>query len=292
MPSDGYAAPHSLNEAIALLAANPQARVLAGGHTLLVEPNRSRIRDALLVDLRKIPGLRGIERRADGSITIGAMTTLTALAASHAIRTGYPVLADTARTTLDAQTRNRATLGGSLAGWESDADLPAVVLALDAAVAVTGSNGSRTMSVKELFAEGRTPRPGPQALGLRSEEVLTAVILPPAAPRTGTAYEKLLHPATRGAICGVAARVTIGTDGAAQELRVAVTGATDRPSRCEGVEKALGGGPITDAAIEAAAHSAAAPGRLLDDHFASAEYRRHLMRVLTIRSIRRALSSI
>jgi aerobic carbon-monoxide dehydrogenase medium subunit len=291
MPSTGYSAPLSLNEAVALLAANPGARVLAGGNTLLVEPNRTRIRDSLLVDLRKIPGLTAIEGHADGSLTIGAMTTLAAMAASDAIRTGYPILAETADTTVDAQTRNRATLGGSLAGWESDADLPAVVLALDAAVEVTGSNGSRTMSVKELFAEGRTPGAGRQARGLQSGEVLTAVILPPAAPRTGAAYEKLLHPATRGAICGVAGRVTIETDGAAQ-LRVAVTGATDRPSRLDGVEKALKGTPITDAAIEAAAQSAAAPGRLLDDHFASAEYRLHLMRVLTARAIRRALGSI
>src|SRR3954464_8923126 len=130
--SAGYAAPTSLDDALWLLANNPDARVLARGHGLLVEPARRQIASALLVDLRKVPGLTGIQRDASGGVKIGAMTTLSAIAADAGLRKTYPAFALAADTTGDPQMRNRATLGGSLASSDPEADLPALALALDA----------------------------------------------------------------------------------------------------------------------------------------------------------------
>src|SRR5262249_51955981 len=110
MTADGYVAPRSVDEAVALLAKNPQARLLAGGHNLLVEPGRRTLAGSLLVDLGRIPALAGIDRQSDGTVKIGAMTTLSQLAADKAIRAAWPALADAVGSLGDAQLRNRATV--------------------------------------------------------------------------------------------------------------------------------------------------------------------------------------
>lgn len=282
MTSSGYAAPRTVKDAVALLAGAPGARVLAGGQRLLVEPSRSRLASTLLVDLQSISELAGIERQRDGSLKIGAMTTLATIAGSSDVRAVWPVLADAARMSGDAQTRNRATIGGSLAAADPQADLPAVALALNASIEIVGSTGSRTIGPGDLVTGGG------QA-GLRSDEIITGVIVPGRADRSGAAYEKFVHPATLGALCGVAACVVLAGNGSITDARVALTGATDRAVRLGAAERALSGQLPSNAVISAAAAPTSDAGVYLDDHFASADYRRHLARVLTTRAVQRAV---
>ncbi len=279
MTTAGYTAPKSLDEAVSLLAKNPDARVLAGGHGLLVEPGRSQVAKSLLVDLRRVPGLAGIDRDASGGVKIGAMTTLSAIAADAGLRKAYPALAQAAETTGDPQLRNRATIGGSLASSDPEADLPALALALGATIQVTGSKGARTVSADDFFG-GKAP--------LAAGDVITGVVLPAPAAKTGTAYEVVRNPSTLGPICGVVATVTLGADGAVSATRIALAGAAARATRLAGAEKAATGKKAGDAA--AAAGAAAGDGTTLrGDLFASADYRKHLTRVLTERAVKQAL---
>ena len=279
MSSAGYAAPRSLDEAVSLLAKNPDARVLAGGHGLLVEPGRSQFAKSLLVDLGKVPGLASIEKDGSGGVKIGAMTTLAAIAADAGLRKGYPALALAAEMTGDPQMRNRATLGGSLATKDPEADLPAIALALDATIHVQGPKGARTSKADDFFA-GKAQ--------LAAGDVITAVTLPAPAPRTGTAYEAVRNPSTLAPLCGVVATVTVGADGTVTAGRVAIAGATERATRLAGAEKAVVGKKGADAAAAAGGAAAAEGTAIRGDLFASADYRKHLSRVLTERAIRQA----
>jgi carbon-monoxide dehydrogenase medium subunit len=282
MSTFGYAAPQSLSDAVALLTQNPGARVLAGGHRLLVEPQRSRLAGSLLVDLRKISGLAGIQANDDGSLQIGAMTTLAQIAESAAVRQAGAALAEAAHSTEDAQIRNRATLGGSLAAGDPEADLAAPVIALGALLQITGAKGVRSLPAENLVT-------GPFQTALRPGDVITAFHIAAAGERAASAYERIKHPATLRAICGVAASVTLSAGGAVAACRVAVTGATTRPARLQAVENALTNQQPTADALSAAAAAAGEGLTFHSDHFASSEYRRHLARVLTGRALRRAI---
>ena len=282
MTSAGYAAPRTVQDAVALLARTPGARVLAGGQGLLVEPSRSRLAAALLVDLRHITTLAGIGSLRDGSLKIGAMTTLAAMTADDVLKSTWPVLAGAARSSGDAQLRNRATLGGTLAAADPQADLPPVLLALDARIEVTGSAGSRTLESKDLYS-------GAGQTSLRPDDIITAVVIPARGKRTGIAYEKFVHPATLGAICGVAVSLAVADNRTLTDARVALTGAVDRPVRVAAAEKTLTGQQPSDDLLATAARTTNDAGTFLSDHFASAEYRRHLAGVLTARALKRAV---
>ncbi len=271
-----YVSARSLDEAIAILAADGSARALAGGNSLLVEPSRGRLQNAKLVDLGRIAGLAGIQSE-DGGLRIGAMTPLAAIAADKAVAQQYPALAEAVNLIGDAQVRNRATLGGNLAEGEPGADLPAVMIALGAQVHVQGSKGSRAVSAEEVAA-------GALAQG----ELITGVSLPRPAPRTGAAYEKFKHPATLYAICGVAASVTLGANGV-DRCVVAVVGATEAPTRLRGVEAALQGKGSGPSEVAAAAKQSGEGASFRGDHFASPEYRRHLTGVLAQRALAKAI---
>jgi carbon-monoxide dehydrogenase medium subunit len=279
MIGDGYAAPRSVEDAVALLTKNPEARVLAGGHGLLVEPGRRGIAGKLLVDLGRIQGLDGIEREKDGAVKIGAMATLAAIAASDAVKAASPMLADAAASIGDIQMRNRATLGGTLASSDPEAVLPAIALALEAVVHVSGPTGTRSAAAPE----------GPPRKPLGAGEVITAITFPAAAKRSGAAYEAFTNPATLSALCGVAAAVTLGADGTVSSCRLALTGATDRPERLPAVEQLLSGKRPDATTLSAAAARAGEGLAFRGDVMASAEYRAHLARVLTERAVRKAL---
>jgi carbon-monoxide dehydrogenase medium subunit len=282
MPS-AYAAPTSVEAAVQLLASNPGARLLAGGQGLLVEPSRSGITGSLLVDLRKIPQLAGIQRLQEGGVGIGAMTTLAGIAGSKLIHESYPALGEAAHRSGDAQLRNRATLGGVLAGADPEADLAAVVLALDAKINITGSQGSRRLAAGDLIT-------GPHQTALRSDEVITSITIAALARRAGTAYEKVRHPATLNAVCGVAASVALTEDGKAAAIALGVTGAAVYPTRLSMMESRLTGTRLTSDTVAAAANSAGEGVVFRADLFASAEYRRHLAGVLAERALRRAMA--
>ena len=281
MTSGGYAAPRSLDEAVSLLAKNPDARVLAGGHGLLVEPSRSRIAGSLLVDLRNIPGLAGIDREPSGGVKIGAMVTLSAIATNELVGKTYPMLAEAALLTGDPQMRNRVTIGGSIASTDPEAELrhspwhsmPRFI---------SWGRRVRALCARDEFFAGT-------ALPLRADDVITALTIPAPAARSGMAYVAQRNPATLSPICGVAVSVALGADGAVAASRVALAGAAARPMRLASAEKALANKRAADAA---AAATAAAGGRdhAYADLFASADYRTHLTRVLTERAIKQAFA--
>jgi carbon-monoxide dehydrogenase medium subunit len=271
-----YAAPRSLDEAVTLLAKNQGARVLAGGHTLLLEPSRSQMRDALLVDLRLVPGLAGISD-ADGGLRIGAMTTLSDIAADSRVRNSYGVLADVAAHTGDVQSRNRATLGGNLAGTEADNEFPAILVLLAATIDIAGKK-ARTVDADDFLA-GRA--------ALAAGEIITAVTLPARLPRTGISYLAHRNPATRTPICGVGVGVALGEDRTVTSSRVVLVGAADRPTRLANVEKQLTKATVADA--RGAAKVAGEGAAMRSDLFAAADYRKHLTGVLTERALNQAL---
>lgn len=270
-----YAAPRTLDDALTLLARNKEARVLAGGHTLLVEPERSRLGDRLLVDLRHVPDLTGITINAQG-VTIGAMTTLGDIAANPTIRQSYAVLAELIEGTGDPQLRNQATIGGSLAHPGSEFRAVAVILA--ATVAISGTKKSRQVDADDLLAGTSEPGAG---------DVITAITLPPRLPRTGLALAVQRNSADRSPIAGAAVGVVVDDAGSVTKSRVVAVGVGERPVRLRKVERQLAGTSGEAALAAAAAAGDEVPGHA--DLFASADYRNHLTRVLAGRALSQAL---
>jgi aerobic carbon-monoxide dehydrogenase medium subunit len=273
-----YAAPEKLSEVVALLAENPGSHILAGGQNLLVEPSRRHLSGSLLVDLRKVAGLVGIEAK-DGALRIGSMTTIGAIAASELIHKTCPILAAAAGLVGDAQVRNRATIGGAIVEADPGSDLIPVLMVVDAVLEIAAPK-LRQVAVNDFFA-------GPEP-NLSASEVISAITIPRTTPRTGAIYEKMKHWATLYALCGVAAEVTLASDGSIAKCRIAVTGSTERPLRLKEVEAALIGHPLSDEALGKATSLIDGRFAYRGDPYASGEYRAHLTRVLTGRAVRRA----
>jgi carbon-monoxide dehydrogenase medium subunit len=269
----------SVREAIALLGEHPDAKLLAGGHSLLPTMKLRLATPPALVDLSPVAELRGIRREGD-TIVIGAMTTHREIEYSTELAEGCPILPEAAAVIGDPLVRNRGTMGGSLAHADPGADFPACVLALGATLKIEGATGSRMVEaaafVEDMFAT--VVRPG---------EVLTEIHVPARKPGIGMAYEKFSHPASRYAIVGVAAVVRT-SNGVCEEARVALTGATPKPTRLSQLEAALVGKPLDEATLEVACVSVISPEDLLGDYAASAPYRAHLAGVLAKRALRRA----
>lgn len=278
MNESAYAAPATLSEVSALLSQNPGARVLAGGQHLLIEPSRSQLAGVLLVDLRKVPKLAGIEAK-DGGVRIGAMTTLAHITANELIHKTCPVLGEAAGLVGDAQVRNRATIGGAIAEADPGSDLIPVLLVLGAGLEIAGSK-TRQVAVDDYFAAG-AQKPSPS-------EVIAAVSIPRPAASTGFAYEKMKHPATLYALCGVAAAITLSSDGGVTACRIAVTGSTEQAARLRDVETALTGSKVNDTLLADASRHAGSELAFRGDVYASAEYRAHVTRVFIERAVRRA----
>jgi carbon-monoxide dehydrogenase medium subunit len=272
----------SVQEAVQLLAANPDAKVLAGGHSLLPAMKLRLANPPALVDIGRIAGLRGIKINADGSIAIGALTTYQDLLDAGELKQSYPIIAETANVVGDPAVRARGTIGGSLAHSDPAADFTAVMLALNAGIIIVGGTGQRSASVDDLFV-------GLLTTSLASDELITEVRLPSLAGRKlGQAYEKHAHPASGYAVVGVAAALDLD-GGTIKSARIAVTGAPEKATRATAAEQALAGKAASaDAIAQAAAVATDGLGELNGDVYASAEYRAHLVRVLTRRALTRA----
>lgn len=273
-----YHRPSSVQAAAGLLAADPDAKLLAGGHSLIPAMKLRLASPSSLVDLGGVDGLTGID--ASGSIKIGAMTTYAAIRDSGELKSALPILAEAADNVGDPAVQARGTIGGALAHSDPAADFTAIFLALDGSVEATGTNGARTIAADDLFVDLFTT-------ALAPDEIITSVSFP-ALAGAGAAYEKFRHPASGYAVVGVAVKIATGSDGKVESARIAVTGATSKATRATAAEEALQGKTLDDAAIDAAA---AVAGNGLDingDHFASEEYRRHLVSVLTGRALRKA----
>jgi aerobic carbon-monoxide dehydrogenase medium subunit len=278
-----YHRPSSVQEAVKLLQDNPDAKIIAGGHSLLPAMKLRLAAPAALVDLGGIRELSGIS--VNGGVTIGAMTTYAELRDSADLKAKLPVVAEVANNVGDPQVQEKGTLGGSLAHNDPAADFTAVALALGASVTAVGANGEREIPADELLVDLLTT-------SLAPDEVITAVRIPAPAGRAGMAYEKHRHPASGYAVVGIAANVVVGADGTVSEARIATTGATSTATRLTAAEQALVGKPLTADAIAAAAAVAAQGLELNGDHYASAEYRGHLIGVYTKRALEKAAASL
>jgi carbon-monoxide dehydrogenase medium subunit len=271
-----YVAPTSLEDALRLLAdGGEDAKPLAGGHSLIPLMKLRFAFPELLVDLRHVPGLRGIERR-DGDWRIGALTRHAELQS----RDDLGVACEVASTIADQQVRNRGTIGGSLAHGDAASDLPAVLLATEGGVTVRGPAGTREIGASDLFVDYLTTAVEPG-------EILTEVRLP-ALDGWGHAYEKFTRRAEDWAMVGACALVRREADGSCGDVRVAFTSMATTPIRATSTEEALRGGALDAEAIARAAELAADGTQPGGDLNATPDYKRHLARVLTRRALTRA----
>jgi carbon-monoxide dehydrogenase medium subunit len=274
IPADfEYEAPESLDEAIRLLREGGEdAKLLAGGHSLLPLMKLRLAVPELLVDLRRVPGLDGVERDG-GGFRIGAMTRHAALAETPELG----VAAKAAGLIADQQVRNRGTIGGSLAHGDSASDLPAVVLAAEGSVSVRGPGGEREIAASDLFQDFLTT-------ALAPDEVITAVRLP-SLEGYGYGYQKFTRRAEDWAMVGVCALLK-KSDGSCEDVRVSLVHMGPTPLRATAVEEALRGQPLDR--IPTAAQQAAEGTQPPGDLNATPDYKRHLARVLTKRALEAA----
>jgi aerobic carbon-monoxide dehydrogenase medium subunit len=275
-PEFDYAAPESLDAALqALREGGEDAKLIAGGHSLLPLMKLRLAAPTLLVDLRKVPGLRGVNRE-DGTWKIGAMTR-------HADLQGNAELGPVGKATAliaDQQVRNRGTIGGSLAHGDPASDLPTVFLACEGTVTVVGSGGTREVAATDLFQDYLTTAVG-------DDEILTEVRVQ-SFDGWGSSYLKFTRRAEDWAMVAVCAMVKKAGDGSAEDVRVAFTNMASTPIRARAVEDALRGKGLDASSIASAAEQAAEGTDPPGDLNASPDYKRHLARVLTRRALQEA----
>jgi aerobic carbon-monoxide dehydrogenase medium subunit len=275
-----YYRAQSLADAQKLLQAHPGSKLLAGGHSLIPLMKLRLATPPAVIDIGRVTELRGIS--VDGStIRIGSLTTHAELAASADLRRSAAALADAAGQIGDPAVRHRGTIGGNIAHADPASDLPTVLVALGARIAAIGPAGERAIDADRFFT-------GLMTTALHDNEIVTAILVPAATRGQGSAYVKFAHPASRYAVVGVAASVTM-TGGACAAARVAIGGLVPAAKRTAAVERALAGQPGSEAAIERAAAAVAADlgDDVSGDIFASAEYRAAVAPVY----VRRALGA-
>ena len=279
--SFGYRAPRSMEEAFAVLKEHGEdAKMLAGGHSLLPAMKLRLTQPEVLVDLQHIPGLRGI--RVDGdTLVIGAL--------SHPYRGGHfgrrepvlPGLAETASVIGDLQVRNRGTMGGSVAHADPAADLPVTLTALGASFVLASAESERTVPADDFFVDFFTT-------ALEPHEILTAIRIPLPPSPARTSYAKLPHPASGYVVVSAAAALSVDDAGVCTGARLVLGGVGGTPHRATAAEAALTGQELTPEAMAAAAAQAADGIDPHEDSYADEEYKRHMAVVYARRAIEAA----
>jgi aerobic carbon-monoxide dehydrogenase medium subunit len=279
----GYQRPASIEDALRIIGSDPGAKLLAGGHSLL-PLLKLRLGSAdTLVDIGRLPGLKGVHQLDDGRLAIGALTTYTELLDSPAQH--YGLLRDALPHIGDVQVRNRGTVGGSIAHADPASDLPACLLALDAELVIRSSSGERTTPF-DGFCEG------PFTTALEQGEIITEIRLPGPRDDAGSAYVALQQSASGYAMVGVAVVVFTEAAGGIAGANVALTGVGDVAYRARGVETALAGSDGSPAAIAAAAAHATDGIEVSSDIHADRAYRTAMAAVYTRRAIEAALARL
>lgn len=275
-----YSRATSLDDALEkLLAAKGEGKLLAGGHSLVPLMKLRLSEPTLLIDIARVPELRGIRTRGD-MIEIGAGTVHHEVATSALLQQECPMMAEAAAAIGDPQVRNRGTLGGSLAHADPSADYPAAMLALDAEIHLKGPKGSRIVKAHDFFV-------GLFTVDLAADEIIVAVQFKPV---KSAAYAKLYQRASHFAIVGVAAALDV-TDGKVKGARIGLTGASSHATRLRNVEAALAGKPASMPKLEGAALLAGVGlADLNSDIHASEDYRRAMIPVFTERALAAALA--
>jgi len=275
-----YTAPFSykrasnLTEALSLLQQNPEAKLLAGGHSLIPAMKLRLAAPPMLIDISKVAELRGIRREGE-ILVIGAMTTYRELETSELLKQHCPILPQAVQVVGDPMVRAKGTIGGSLAHADPAADLPAVMLALEARIKVQGPDGARVLEAEQFFT-------GMFSTALQEGEILTEVHIP-IRPGARMAYAKFPHPASRYAVVGVA----VVLDG--NTVRAAVTGVGEHAMRLSKLEQALSGQALSAENITAACQELLPADHLNHDLVASKEYRAHLVDVMAKRALMQAV---
>jgi carbon-monoxide dehydrogenase medium subunit len=276
-----YVRARTLDEALAALDAD--SKLLAGGQSLVPMLNMRLVRPAVVVDINAVPGLDGVRARPDGGLDIGALTRHSELLTAPLVKERAPLLAAAAGHVGHRAIRNRGTIGGSLAHADPAAELPAALLALDASAIIVGRGGRRRVALDDFFL-------GALTTALRTDEILIAVEIPDARG-TGWGFAEVARRPGDFAIAGVAA-VVHGSRGRCDRARLVAFGAHERPVRLRSAESVIAGAEASPALGQPAAARTPADCLPPDDVHATAEYRAHLVRVLSEQAVRDAVTGM
>ena len=276
-----YKRANTLDEALSLLAQNEDAKILAGGHSLIPAMKLRLMQPPLLIDIGRIKDLAYI-REENGQIRIGAATTHYQIESSELLKKICPLLPECASHIGDVQVRNKGTIGGSVAHSDPGGDWPAAIIALDAELVAVSKNGERTIKAGDFFINLLTT-------ALEPSEILREIRINRTNCGAAQAYVKMHHPASGFAVVGVAANLSLRGNGNCEHASLGVTGVSSKAYRASAVESALNGAVLNNETIAKAAEHAADGVDINGDLFASADYRRHLAAVYTKRAIEAAL---
>ena len=278
-PPFEYLSPNQVSEAISLLQKHgEEAKILAGGHSLIPAMKLRFAMPEYLIDISGIDGLEYI-REEDGQLKIGAMTRESSLEESNLIKDNYPLLLDTVKMIADPQVRNMATVGGNLAHGDPANDHPATMIALRASIAVEGPNGRREIGIDDFFPDFFTT-------ALEDNEILTEIRIPASQPGSGGAYQKIERKVGDYAAAAVACQLSLEADGKIQQIGIGLTNVGPVPIRSVGAEGNLRGKTPDDSLIQESGRLAAEECNPVDDLRGSADYKRDLVNELTQRSIK------
>ena len=278
-PPFEYLSPNQVSEAISLLQKHgEEAKILAGGHSLIPAMKLRFAMPEYLIDISGIDGLEYI-REEDGQLKIGAMTRESSLEESNLVKDNYPLLLDTVKMIADPQVRNMATVGGNLAHGDPANDHPATMIALRASIAVEGPNGRREIGIDDFFPDFFTT-------ALEDNEILTEIRIPASQPGSGGAYQKIERKVGDYAAAAVACQLSLEADGKIQQIGIGLTNVGPVPIRSVGAEGNLRGKTPDDSLIQESGRLAAEECNPVDDLRGSADYKRDLVNELTQRAIK------
>lgn len=276
------ALPDTLAACQQALADGPEVKLVAGGTDLLPQMKNGLVKARRVVDLSQLPELKLVERVGDGGLRVGAGVSARTLELAQPVRDGFTALAESASVVGSLQIRNLATLGGNLANAAPSADMAPPLLALDAQLLIAGPRGQRRVPAVDFFL-------GVRRTQLAPDEILVEIIIPAPGPGSGGTYVR--HTPRREldiAVVGVAAQLTIA-NGKCVKARIALAAVAPVPVRANAAEARLEGEAVTSTLIEEAAQLAVEASSPISDQRGSAEFRRHLVRVLTRRTLATAL---
>src|SRR5438552_10867413 len=276
-----YKRVNTIDEALTLLAQNEDAKILAGGHSLIPAMKLRLAQPSMLVDIGRIADL-SYDREENAEIRIGGMTTHYQIESSDLLKKICPLLPECAGAIGDVQVRNKGTIGGSVAHSDPAGDWPAAIIALDADLVAVSKNGERTINADDFFVDLLTT-------ALQAGEILREIRILKSDGRTGQAYAKMHHPASGFAVVGVAVNLSLDGNGNCSAASVGITGVSSKAYRAGAVEDALRNTKLDEQTIANAAAHATDGVDVNGDVFASDEYRRHLAQVFTRRAISAAV---
>jgi len=279
-----YRRANTLAEALTLLSQNEDAKILAGGHSLIPAMKLRLATPSMLVDIGRIKDLAYI-REAGDQILIGAATTHYQIESSDLLQKICPLLPECASHIGDVQVRNKGTIGGSVAHSDPAGDWPAAMIALNAEIVAVSTDGDRAIKADEFFVDLLTT-------ALQPGEILREIRINKSPGRTGQSYAKMHHPASGFAVVGVAASISLDQNGNCEQASIGITGVSAKAYRATGVENALQGVKLNDETIGSAALHATEGADVNGDLFASADYRKHLAEVYVRRAISAAIKSV